>query len=253
MTFISFKNFLLQEESLSNEQIIDHIKNECSEFLKEIDFRVNPSIDTFSSISYNQVPRALWRSAQHDADVFIKLSGNRLRTPTDTNLKMHTLLVKHLSNQFGYPYRSLGVFCSTSKLQATEYPGTPFLIFPIGEYEYVYSPIVRDAFEQFDGQSSGNEPTAWKQIFSKFKDENKEDYLDEDGYILYNKWYDLVYEYLEKYKPYTNTDLKSALDTYSKDGIEVVVKCNNYYGVSVDSQNRPAEDRARIILKGISQ
>jgi hypothetical protein len=246
---ISFKSFLLQEEIIDDDvdEMIHRIKTECAPFLKEIDFKVNPSIENARFINDTNVPRALWRSSENDAPL-VKLSGNRVRHPTDTSPEMHALFVKHFSHQFGYPYRAMGVFCSTSRQQAAGYPGNLFLIFPIGEYEYIYAPDVDDAYSQFDNHLV-DMPGAWHEILRDMG-EDEEDYLTDTGDVNYDAWYQLVYEYLGKNTPYTNANLKSALSMHSERGIEVVLKCDNYYALCVDPK---CLDTAVAVLTGLTK
>jgi hypothetical protein len=246
---VSFKQFLLSEEVITDEEeMIERIKTECAPFLKEIDFIVKPGIETASFITRTQVPRALWRGASHDA-ALVKLSGKRTRHPADTAPEMHELLVRHLTNQFGWPYRAMGVFCSTAAEQAAGYGDDLFMVFPIGEYEYIYAPSIRDAYEQLDNHLI-HYPKMWKEILSSMG--KKESEYERDGMQEPNwsKWYELVYDYLEKNTPYTNANLKHALNEFSEKGIEVVLKCDNYYALCVGPRYRA---NAIQVLMGISK
>lgn len=248
MTAISFKQFLLNEEVITDKQeMIERIKTECKPFLDEIDFRVNPSIEHASSITYLNVPRALWRGISNDG-ALIKLSGNRPRFPSDTSPYMHELLVRYFAKHFGYPYRSMGVFCSSAREQAAEYGGNLFIIFPIGEYEYVFSPEIKDAYMSFDNSQS-DYPKMWNEIITNMG-KRESDYQDDIGDIRYEKWFDLVYDYLEKNTPYTNSNLKAFLDMRSDDGAEIIVKCDNYYALDVGAAHRR---NAIDVLMGISK
>jgi hypothetical protein len=245
---VSFKQFLLSEEVITDEEeMIERIKTECAPFLKEIDFIVKPGIETASFITGVQVPRALWRGASHDA-ALVKLSGKRTRHPSDTAPEMHELLVRHLTNQFGLPYRAMGVFCSTTTEQAAGY-GDLFMVFPIGEYEYIYAPSIRDAYHELDNHLQ-DYPKMWKEILSSMGKKASQYERDEIQEPNWSKWYELVYDYLEKTTPYTNVNLKQALNEFSEKGIEVVLKCDNYYALNVSARYK---DTAIQVLMGISK
>jgi len=245
---ISFKKFLLGEEVIEDHQeMIDRIKNECASFLKEINFKVYPAIENAYYLNSGSIPRALWRGLSSNAP-FIKLPGNKLRQPSDTSPQMHSLLVKHFSNQFGYPYRAMGVFCSSAVEQAIQYGDNLFLVFPIGEYEYIYAPDIDDAYSQFDNHSV-DMPRMWDEILSYMgKEEN--DYTNKYGDVMYDKWFELVYDYLEKTTPYTNNNLRNLLENNSDKGKEVVLKCDNYYALNVGPRYK---DTAIQVLMGISK
>lgn len=248
-TVISFKQFLLSEEVIQDqEEMIDRIRTECKPFLEEIDFIVKPGIENASMIRTSYVPRALWRGSSHDA-ALVKLSGKRTRQPSDTAPEMHELLVRHLTNQFGWPYRAMGVFCSTAAEQAAGYGDDLFIVFPIGEYEYIYSPTIPDAYQELDNHLI-DYPKMWKEILSSMG--KKESEYERDGMQEPNwsKWYELVYDYLEKTTPYTNANLKQALNNFSEKGIEVVLKCDNYYALNVGARYK---DTAIQVLMGISK
>lgn len=256
MTVISFKNFLLTENSRSIDdpaEVIHRIKTDCARFLNEIDFYVAPGIENSTSIGHVNIPRALWRGTTLVNTQFAKLPGNITRNPSDTSPEMHRLLVQHFDDHFGYPYRHAGVFCSSARSQAFGYGDNLFLVFPIGDYSYVYSPDIQDAYHAFDNHTSPDGPRMLDKILSAMGRSSAEFDL-EDRSDFDHAWFNLVYQYLEKYKPYTDKYLKNVLDSKSsfEKGVEIVVKCDNYYVLNA----LPSEEHESVIKKvllGISK
>lgn len=257
MTVISFKTFLNEQNTRhidDAEEVIHRIKTDCAKFLNEIDFYVGPGVESAAYINNTTVPRALWRGMTLLNTEFVKLQGDRTRTPSDTSPYMHRLLVDHLNKQFGWPYRHSGVFCSSARSQAYSYGDNLFLVFPIGDYSYVYSPKIQDAYQSFDNHTNPDGPKMMEEILSamgKTAAEFDGDMEDED---YYRKWFNLVYEYLEKYKPYTDKYLKHVLDSNSalQNGIEIVVKCDSYYALNVLPQDEHTKVIKQVLL-GISK
>lgn len=89
--------------------------------------KVNPTVDSFMTFD-------VWT--------------NRTRKPTHTPLPLHFLADMWMEETFGYAYRSSSCFASTDYLMASRY-GTVYSIFPIGEYELLYSPMIGDLYEWY--------------------------------------------------------------------------------------------------------
>lgn len=71
------------------------------------------------------------------------------RRPTGSSKTHHTHLNKMFSGAGLKANRSNSLFCSGDKSQADMY-GTPLVVFPVGEFNYTWSPNVTDAIEMED-------------------------------------------------------------------------------------------------------
>lgn len=67
------------------------------------------------------------------------------RRPRDSSQVIHQMLDDYFEKQTGIKYRSASVFATKSFFTAEEY-GEPYLIFPIGKFDYAWSPDVYDAY-----------------------------------------------------------------------------------------------------------
>lgn len=70
------------------------------------------------------------------------------RRPTDTATALHDRLDNKLYQEFGIKYRSASLFVTGDETLADDY-GRVCLIFPLGEFKYVYSKTTRDAYNKF--------------------------------------------------------------------------------------------------------
>ncbi|CAG7580755.1 MAG: hypothetical protein SLAVMIC_00545 [uncultured marine phage] len=132
-----------------------------------------------------------------------------------------------------YP-RSNGAFCTGSRRMADGY-GTPYLVFPIGEYKYIWSQQVSDLYDY-------TEKTMW---FAYTFDPDGVVNDIRDGYANPEnlKWYnekmtdEEIHNRLEKMvddnideivNTYESNDLKRAIDS----GNEITLNCKEYYAIS---------------------
>jgi len=131
---------VIGSERQDNVNMVDLIKEHCQPYLKNnlsalkegTDLyrgvsKVNPIVDTFMTVD-------VWT--------------NKNRKPTHTPLPLHFLADMWMEETFGYAYRSSSCFASTDYLMASRY-GSVYGIFPIGEYEMLYSPKVGDLYEWY--------------------------------------------------------------------------------------------------------
>ena len=67
------------------------------------------------------------------------------REPMDTSPKIHNSLNKHFTEEYGHPYRN-GVFTTGDSNIAGKY-GDTMMIFPIGDFEFIWHPEIKDLFQ----------------------------------------------------------------------------------------------------------
>lgn len=147
---ISFKTFL-QENQIEDEakDFANKIKKDCAHFLS---LRSEP----------------LWRGVKLKYTSSLKkINSGELelykgtvrtdRLPADSPLWFHEMLDKFLQKEFGTNFRSQSLFCMPTK-KGTAMFGRPFAVFPIGKFDYVWSPIIEDATEDFKMTTEGFYP-----------------------------------------------------------------------------------------------
>jgi len=125
----------------------------------------------------------------------VRLDG---RQPLDSSHTLHAELNQAFQHQFGEPFRN-ALFVTNDKNQAINY-GEIYIIFPIGEYTYLWSPDIEDIFNKYE---------------EKLKDISDEDF---------------VYDLLGKSDYYTER-----LDRAIKSGNEIMMRCGSYYAIRQSS------------------
>lgn len=71
------------------------------------------------------------------------------RKPTDSSRFLHLVADKWFHKTTGIAFRSNAIFCTGNKAEAVEY-GTCYIMIPIGNFDYCWSPFVEDMYRRFD-------------------------------------------------------------------------------------------------------
>jgi len=129
------------------------------------------------------------------------------RKPLDTDIKIHNLLDKEFKKQFGWKVRSQGVFC-TGGWPNRRY-GNVYYIFPVGKFEFVWSPDIRDLTGSLVNAGILN---------TKYK-------LDPD--ISEDTVNEVIFSMVSTYE---DTNFLEALRSEN----EISIKCKRYYALSTD-------------------
>lgn len=90
--------------------------------------------------------RPLYRGIREQHDPLAVLNVQRDRQPTKMPRTIHAAVDAWFCEKFGVRYRGAGLFCTGDCAQAAEH-GFVYKIFPIGGFQFCWSPKVRDLFE----------------------------------------------------------------------------------------------------------
>lgn len=71
---------------------------------------------------------------------------NKNRRPLTTPMAIHQAADEYMEKQFGVKFRSQSVFVTPDSGIAEEYGRGTYLVFPIGEFKYLWSPSVQDFY-----------------------------------------------------------------------------------------------------------
>ena len=171
-----------EKDIADRERVIELIKENCKPFLEQIDY----------DVSKYKMFRGYKGSVASAISSKIRLDD---RKPSDMRQHKHQLINSYFESKFGEPFRN-AMFVSGYEAHATKY-GTPFLVFPTGDFTFVWSPRVKDLYEasfQLSGDVSKRE----------------------------------LYQWMDK-KIYTNTDLKGGI----KQRNEIMIRGAGYYGINI--------------------
>lgn len=112
---------------MDRREVEDRIQRECRPYLSLV------SPDGF----------ALYRGIDAQTPEFFEGRVDRNRKPTNMPTALHDAADAWFSRQFGVRFRSAALFCTGSKTQAGTY-GRRYRIYPIGCFQFCWSPLVSD-------------------------------------------------------------------------------------------------------------
>jgi hypothetical protein len=96
------------------------------------------------------------------------------RKPKDMDIKTHKELNKLFHKKFGWKVRSEGLFCTGNINEAGGY-GYEFLVFPIGEFKYVWSPEIRDLYSFIEEMKGEGLEYDLQKIVNSYKNKSMAD------------------------------------------------------------------------------
>lgn len=190
----------LFEEQFSINEIIDKIQKDCQSYLKSINNEL-----------YSYSLRRHFVGLSNPPPFFEKAT-RRDRKPMDIPLEYHNFIDKWFYRKFGHHYRSGAVFAFGVK-------GTPdrsYSIYPIGNFEIVWSPIVKDLYEYID---------------------EAEDQVAASGGQSNTELSNFLTPILEKAN-YRKGNMKEAILSEN----EIMIDCEKYYAVKHDLNKRVVKE-----------
>ena len=169
------------------------IIQDCKPFINEV-------IDIEENVIYRglQMESFKVRSETIASNVF-KAKVRKDRVPLNTKTFIHKSIDDWMNIHFGKKYRSQSIFCAADRKTVLNF-GKPYIILPIGQFSYVWSPFIEDLYSDVVEINS-----------NKFTEHNVDEKLDE---ILENA-------------QYKNTDLTDAIINYPSH--EIMIECEEYY------------------------
>ena len=182
---IRFYQYIAEAE-ISKEEIFEAIQKDCKPFLKAIDNNV------FSYIIFR---------GTKDLKNFMKKKVRMDRKPLDTKKQYHKLLDDELYKKFKIRGRTKCIFVTGNKIDARRY-GNIYSIFPIGNFKFIWSPMVKD----------------YTYKLKHLKQTNYE--INDLSPVIKS----------EIVGTYQTTDLKKAI----KSGNEIMISCKEYYAIYED-------------------
>lgn len=209
---INFKNFIINEDyPKEKDKIVDKIKKECSQYLKEIS-------------NVHHYYRGLFRGMSESAPSVGKIKSPTNRRPTSSTVEFHNTFDEIFKEEENVKnIRSRAVFCSTSEENASFYSkiSEPHFIFPVNNYSYWYKPHIRDSWMNF---------ITWTKSHYKIERENIWQYEEKDFYPLIKEFF------FKRNEPYTNKNIADMIN--NRVDIEVMLLCDYYYAIANNTENQ---------------
>jgi len=134
------------------------------------------------------------------------------RKPSDTPQQLHDVFNSYFTKHHGHPFRN-AMFVSGSDIEASGY-GKVYKIFPIGDYNYVWSSDIDDLWMTFDNWTA------------------EEGYRYDDN----NEYLSFLNEVVKKAQWHTD-NLKAAIDSKH----EIMMRCGSYHAIDERFLNKHIE------------
>jgi hypothetical protein len=219
---ISFKQFLNEESlgDLDQRELVKMIRHDCHEFLKEA-----------GDVNFLK-GEVLLRGMKIPTSKIDRLTTIKDRSPKDSSPRLMRTLDSYFEKNYHTSFRKNSVFCTNDANEAGSY-GPLFYIFPIGKFEYAWSPSIIDAWIFFENCFH---PRGLKEIcktlgldFRMFQRGDSR----QAGDPANAEWYQIISDYLEAAKPYK---VNEGLETFLKiknaqDQVEIMIHCNEFYAI----------------------
>ena len=177
---------------------LQKIKDDCSPYLDKLKSSKHPNTFLFRGMFdtyYNEI--------------FTTKTIRVNRKATNTPQWFSDVVDEYFVDKFGIPFRSNSVFCTTKAFIAMTY-GPLYAIFPIGDFDYCYSPIIEDMYDLSSLAKYGFVKIDMRD--RSFKSKEKED----------------IYPLLDKLE-YTN---KNFMNWENIDN-EIMISCEKYHTIKI--------------------
>lgn len=126
---MKFKTYINEQSiPLTDEEIYNFIQERCKPYLKERGFE-----------------KSLYRGLKESLAVLIR-HPRKDRKPRNMSPSISVAIDNILKKQIGWKPRSEGVFVTPIYFDAESY-GNPYVVFPIGDFKYVYFSDIEDTIE----------------------------------------------------------------------------------------------------------
>jgi hypothetical protein len=195
------------------DQVVKTIESDCQPFLKNLG--VGDPIDKLFELADRRPRNGLMRGYKIDGTFFAKTARDD-RQPLDTSPRTHEVVDQWFFDRFRFRYRSSGVFCTNKYSTARGY-GTPYLVFPVGNYTACWSDKITDLYSVLKRESVAQRGTL------------NDDIVDRIQTILEGGEY--------KQQPITFSELdrhQPARSFMGSSGTEFMVAVKSYYLVSFE-------------------
>ncbi len=187
-----------QNNKMNINDELDKIKKDCAWYLERRKASKHPNAFLF---------RGMFDGKNIDS-VFTTKTVRANRKPMNTPQWFSDIIDDYFDDKFDIRFRSTSVFCTTQAFTAMTY-GPLYAIFPIGAFDYCYSPIIEDMYDLSSLSQYGFIAT---NLRSDFKSQEKED----------------IYPLLDKLQ-YTNRNFMN----WENVNHEIMIACEEYHTIKI--------------------
>jgi len=119
------------------EQVVEILQRDCQPFLQAT-----------NNLEY-RLYRGIRSIVPFDGKLIKEAACPVGRRPKDSPMFLHRVADQWFFNETGIAFRSNSVFCTGNNAEAIEY-GTVYLMIPLGNFDFCWSPNVEDLYRKFD-------------------------------------------------------------------------------------------------------
>lgn len=144
---MNFKQFLKEQES---QELSDYLIEHCKPFFSKSDENPLLLLRGVSRLPANKFPIML--SIDGNERECIEAQVRKDRQPLTTGAEDHEIMDKWFEENFNHKFRSKALFCVGSDTPFSDINGYGHIalaIFPIGDFKFVWSPKIQDAYNDF--------------------------------------------------------------------------------------------------------
>jgi hypothetical protein len=248
--------------------LIKLLKRECGPFLAAVDKPLFRGIKhTYRSSFKDDEDMGVDRSVRPMYDYYARdglgaavvLKGNVRdnRESKDSSSAFMAMYDNYFKDRFGYKARSQSLFTFFSEHTADQYKrpaGDVYMIFPRGEFKYIWSPYIADLFLDFE-EHWGHPPergfnfhVAIKKAMDELGigdgDEKSGNLSTDDKALIMSK----VLE--DNPEIFLDSGLQHAARQYPEH--EIMLKCKDYYAISVDGLDHEYDVNPREFMAALA-
>ena len=191
-------HYLNEQDDMTDEQIKQIIQRDCAPYLREVG------------------DKHLFRGMPVNKQFLKKRTRLADRDPVDTPVELHKMINAYFVKEFKKPFRN-AMFCTGKLSDATKY-GIAYKVYPIGKFEYLWSPTIIDLWHSYNKNKGEIQDQLIAAGYSK-NDVHTPDFIHKK-YELFIK--DVVVGAFKH-----NEGLQQAIEA----DMEVMVWCEEYYAV----------------------
>ena len=135
---------LFENEQILNKAIAKKIIDDCAPYITSLNY----DIDNFRLYRGLQLESFIRRAEAVAEDVY-KAQVRKNRVPLNTPDYLHSFIDSWMEENLGAKFRSSAIFCAAKQTTVLNF-GKPYVILPIGEFKYAWSPFIEDLYSDVE-------------------------------------------------------------------------------------------------------
>ena len=135
---------LFENAEILNKATAKTIIDDCAPYLTAI----NRDIDNFRLYRGLQLDSFVRRADTVAQDIY-KAQVRKNRVPLNTPDYLHSFIDSWMEETLGAKFRSSAIFCAAKRTTVLNF-GKPYVILPIGEFKYAWSPFIEDLYSDVE-------------------------------------------------------------------------------------------------------